>query len=220
MQNDAPLPIPQFLRQAPGHRQLRAAYITLVRLYKTARRIGTHDEQWLRVTMNHEILKIVNDLAPRSLKVLEISGDFWATRVPFKSYTSVSYPGFDVCRTALDETFHLIIAEQVFEHLLWPYRAGKNVYKMLNPGGSFIVTTPFLLRVHDCPVDCSRWTETGLKYLLAECGFDLEKTKTGSWGNRPCVRANFAKWAYYRPGVHSLQNEHGFPVSVWAIATK
>jgi len=114
----------------------------------------------------------------------------------------------------------LIIAEQVFEHLLWPYRAGKNIYKMLNSKGYFLITTPFLIRIHDYPTDCSRWTETGLKYLLAECGFNLESIQTGAWGNRACVVANFARWEVYNPSLHSLENEPDFFLSVWAIAQK
>ena len=72
--------------------------------------------------------------------------------------------------TPLDDTFDLIIAEQVFEHLLWPYRAARNVHRMLRPGGSFLITTPFLVKIHPVPNDCSRWTETGMKHLLAEAG--------------------------------------------------
>jgi hypothetical protein len=114
----------------------------------------------------------------------------------------------------------LIIAEQVFEHLLWPYRAGKNVHRMLNQGGYFLITTPFLVRIHSGPTDCSRWTETGIRYFLAECGFSLERIQTGSWGNRACVRANFSQWSRYRRLVHSLRNEPSFPVVVWALAQK
>jgi hypothetical protein len=69
-------------------------------------------------------------------------------------------------------------------------------------------------------VDCSRWTETGLQYFLAEAGFDLDGIKTGSWGNRACVKANFTAWARYRSRLHSLRNERAYPVVVWALARK
>jgi hypothetical protein len=103
---------------------------------------------------------------------------------------------------------------------LWPYRAGRNVYQMLNPGGYVLVTTPFLIRIHDQPVDCSRWTELGLKHLLAECGFPMKNIRTGSWGNRACVIANFTEWPHYAPQQHSLDNEPNFPLVVWALAQK
>ena len=127
-------------------------------------------------------------------------------------------------KSALDETFDIIIAEQVWEHLLWPYRAGRNVYQMLRPGGYFLMQTPFLLRVHEIPTDCSRWTETGMKYFLAECGFDLDKVKTGSWGNRMAAKANLKygnNFPQYHPWLHrNLKNDPRFPVQVWALAQK
>ena len=45
--------------------------------------------------------------------------------------------------------------------------------------------------LHGYPIDCSRWTELGLKHFLAECGFPIEDFKTGSWGNRASVKASF-----------------------------
>jgi SAM-dependent methyltransferase len=170
--------------------------------------------------MNREARKLIRDLRPVPHKVLEISGEQWGQWEAFREYRSVHYPEFDLCASTLDEKFDLILAEQVFEHLLWPYRAGKNVYAMLNKGGYFFITTPFLVRVHWYPEDCSRWTETGIKHLLAECGFALDRIRTGSWGNRACVRANFARWTLYRPLFHSLRNEPEFPVVVWVLAQK
>ena len=176
-------------------------------------------EKWSRVVMRQSSCQIINDLHPERLNALEISGSYYR-KINFKKYKSVWYPDFDVCATLLDERFDIIIAEQVFEHLLWPYRAGKNVYEMLAKGGSFFISTPFLVRVHAAPNDCSRWTEKGLKYFLAECGFPLEKIKTYSWGNRACITANFSGWVDYKHGIHSLDNEPDFPYHVWALATK
>ena len=170
--------------------------------------------------MNCETERLIARLDVSSLSVLEISGSFWRNRFPFRSYKSVDYPAYDVIDKPLSEKFDLIIAEQVWEHLLWPARAARNVKEMLAPGGSFLLTTPFLVRYHPQPEDCTRWTETGLKYFLAECGFDLERIQTGSWGNRACVEANFSKWTVYMPWLHSLANEPDFPVVVWALAKK
>ncbi|MDD4962496.1 MAG: methyltransferase domain-containing protein [Gallionella sp.] len=174
---------------------------------------------WNRTVMYQTCFEWVKALHPEKLDVLEISaGSIWQP-LGFKSYTEANFPDFDVCSMALPQQFDLIIADQVFEHLIWPYRAGKNVYEMTKPGGYFLVTTPFLIKEHQVPVDCSRWTELGMKHLLAECGFPIENIRTGSWGNRACVKANFGSWA--RQGwFKSLKNESDFPVSVWALAQK
>jgi hypothetical protein len=174
---------------------------------------------WCRVVMKVETRRLVSELDPSHLDALEISGESWR-ECGFKSYRVVHYPDYDVCAGPLSSRFDMVIAEQVFEHLLWPYRAGRHVYEMLRPGGYFLVTTPFLFPVHGAPLDCSRWTETGLKYLLAECGFPLERCVTGSWGNRACVVHYLTSPARFRRGIHSLRNEAGLPIMVWALARK
>lgn len=201
------------LRPLPG-------YWVLQRIYESLILAGPIEKHWARVVMNSETRKLIAGLQPSTLEVLEISGNAWGRWMTFRNYKSVVYPEFDISESTSEEKFDLIIAEQVFEHLLWPYRAGKNVHRMLNQGGYFLITTPFLVRIHSGPTDCSRWTETGIRYFLAECGFSLERIQTGSWGNRACVRANFSQWSRYRRLVHSLRNEPSFPVVVWALAQK
>jgi SAM-dependent methyltransferase len=174
---------------------------------------------WTRTVMYRECFKLIQQLNPQTLDVLEISAGDKFQRVPFKSFAEMNYPTYDICKDKLDESFDLIIADQVWEHLLWPYRAARNVYDMLRPGGYFLVTTPFLIRRHDIPHDCSRWTELGMKYFLAECGFPIERIQTWSWGNRDCVKANLNRWAR-RGWFGSLRNEPNFPVTVWVLACK
>jgi hypothetical protein len=174
---------------------------------------------WARVVMNGETRRLVGALGPQRLDALEISGDKWKD-FGFRSYRAADYPGYDVCEGPLPERYDVVIAEQVFEHLLWPYRAGRHVYEMLRPGGYFHVSTPFLLPVHGAPYDCSRWTETGLKYFLAECGFPLDLCTTGSWGNRACVTHYLKRGAKYRRWLHSLRNDPNTPIVVWALARK
>ncbi len=183
--------------------------------------LGFRPEGWIRVVMNRETHHWISELRTEQLDVLEISGDFWMKReLEFRSYTSLWYPEFDICAEQTSHSYDLVVAEQVFEHLLWPYRAARNIHSMLRPGGYFLVTTPFLVRVHGCPNDCTRWTEQGMRYFLAECGFDLAEIRTGSWGNARSVRANFSRWVMYHPWLHSLRNNPLLPACVWAIARK
>jgi hypothetical protein len=176
-------------------------------------------EMWLRVVMNQETARLVRELDFKHASVLEISGLAWKD-FGFARYVSVGYPGYDVCAGVLEEKFDIIIAEQVFEHVLWPYRAVRNVFQMLNSSGAFLVTTPFLVRIHGHPIDCSRWTELGMRHLLAEGGFDIDRITTGSWGNRTCVRSNLLRWTPYNRWLHSLRNEADYPLQVWALARK
>jgi SAM-dependent methyltransferase len=191
-----------------------------VRLKSALGKVGFDTTDWLRVVMYRRCFEFIRGIRPETLSVLEISGGpQWRRMFKFGSHTSTQFPEFDICSEALDREFDLIIADQVFEHLPWPMRAGKNVYKMLRPGGYFIIATPFLVRVHDSPIDCSRWTKQGLSFLLQECGFREQDIKTDAWGNRKCLKANLFKWRRYG-WYRSLVNESNFPIMVWAIAQK
>ena len=174
---------------------------------------------WCRVVMEASTEKIIKSLDYKNMKVLEISGSKWKD-FGFGSYRSVGYPEFDICKETLSETFDLIIAEQVFEHLLYPYRAAKNAYTMLASGGRLFITTPFLIKYHPDPIDCTRWTEMGMKYFLEEAGFSLGSVETGSWGNKECAIANFDSWTTYDKENHSLENDPIYPLVVWVVAQK
>ncbi len=181
--------------------------------------VGYDWGHWTRTVMYRECLALIESMEPGQLDALEISAGDKFQQIAYKSFTEMNYPEYDICKDRLDADFDLIIADQVWEHLLWPYRATRNVYDMLRPGGRFLITTPFLIRRHDIPYDCSRWTELGMKHFLAECGFPIEQIRTWSWGNRDCVKANFSNWAR-RGWFGSLRNDPNFPVTVWALAIK
>lgn len=181
--------------------------------------IGYDWGHWTRTVMYRECKALIHGLDPERLDAMEISAGDKFQQLPFRSFTEMNYPEYDICKDRLPGEFDLIIADQVWEHLLWPYRATRNVHAMLRPGGYFLVTTPFLIRRHEIPYDCTRWTEMGMKHFLAECGFDIERIRTWSWGNRACIKANFNRWAR-RGWFRSLRNEPDFPVTVWALAQK
>lgn len=205
------------------HLFVRAAFKLLIppRYREPLRRIlGRDAVQWCRVVMNREVEQFINSLDHETMDVLEISGDRFRSRWPFRSYRTVNYPDYDVCSGPLGvKQFDLVIAEQVFEHILQPDRGASSVYQMLRPGGTFIIDTPFLLKFHPYPLDLYRWTQDGIRALLERAGFcDIT---TGSWGNRRCLVKDMTsglEWTSYKPLLHSLKNEPQFPIVVWAFA--
>ena len=157
-------------------------------------------------------------MKPEGLDCLEISGDAWRD-TGFKSYANVSFPSFDICRDRLAiSNYDMIIAEQVFEHISDPQWAAENVFQGLRPGGTFVITLPFLVRWHPMPIDNQRWTAPGLKLFLERAGFS--HVEAWMWGNRDCLIANLDDWPIYNPGKHSLKNDPAFPVVVWGVARR
>jgi len=199
--------------------------LTTVFLAEIAKKLVGHTEESLtRVVMNRTTREWVDALPTDRMDAFEISGLFWKRRVkkPWKSFVSGWYPDFDVCKPLPSEMggkYDFVIAEQVFEHLAYPYRAVKNVYAMLRSGGWFLTTTPFLFKIHASPIDCTRWTPQGIAYLLEEGGFSPDAIRTASWGNRQAVRLQLRPRNYCRR-LHSLANEPDFPLCVWALARK
>lgn len=111
--------------------------------------IGYDYRNRTRPVVYRECFEKVKSWGPEQLDVLEISaGEHWQT-LRFRSFTEANYFEFDICKDKLDRQFDVIIADQVFEHLLWPARAARNVHSMLKPGGRFAITSPFLIKASD-----------------------------------------------------------------------
>jgi SAM-dependent methyltransferase len=66
------------------------------------------------------------------------------------------------------ETFDAIVCTEVLEHLPEPRRAIDEMFRVLRPGGSLLLTTRFLFPIHDAPHDYFRYTKYGLRHLLQQ----------------------------------------------------
>jgi hypothetical protein len=181
--------------------------------------LGFEETIWTRKVADQEVRRLVSALGPERLSALEVSGQVWED-FGFARYRHTEYPEFDLESGTLPERYHLVIAEHIFEHLRHPARAARNVAeRLLLPGGYLLMVTPFLYRVHENPVDCTRWTETGLRHFLEDCGFPLAEITTGSWGNRDCVEASFRReFILFNRHRHALRSDPQFPLVVWALA--
>lgn len=175
--------------------------------------------------MNEDILRLAGNICLNAtqLSILEISGYRWSVTGDNTKYKRLNWPDYDICENKLNEQFNLVIAEMVFEHLKYPYRAGKNVYDMTADGGSFLISVPFLFPIHNYPIDCTRWSAEGLKYFLHECGFPIDDIYTNAWGNRDCLSKicqDKLSMVMYDEENHSLTNEKNYPIVVWGLAKK
>lgn len=186
-------------------------------LEKAAQGVGYDKTHITRVIAYRNIDAFLDKLGTNVLDALEISAGWkWRMR-DWGSFTEMNWPDFDICGAPLARQFDVVIADNVWEHLKYPARAAHHVRGMLKPGGVFINITPFLIRRHPIPLDCTRWTETGMLHFLEEAGFDADLITTGSWGNKAAVKANFRRWA--RAGwERRFRNDPDFPITVWAIA--
>ena len=176
-------------------------------------------DQWQRVVLNRAVDAHIASLGPTTLSAAEISGDSHAGK-PWTEYASLNYPDFDLCAPiTIERRFDVVICEQVLEHVVDPWGAAANLRKLTTPGGHVIVSTPFLIKVHELPQfdlrDYWRFTPRGLRTLLQSAGLEVDKVDT--WGSRRGVIGNLRRWSAPRPW-HPLRNDPDLAVQVWAFA--
>lgn len=178
-------------------------------------------EQWQRVVMGRAVDEHLALLDIGSLSAAEISGDNHAAR-GWGRFESLNFPAFDICAPVEREgEFDVVFCEQVLEHVVDPFAGAANLRALCAPGGLVVVSTPFLIKVHELAIfnmnDYWRFTPRGLRTLLERGGLDVEEV--GHWGNRDVVAHELDRWTAYRPW-HSLENEPDLPVQVWAFARR
>jgi len=74
-----------------------------------------------------------------------------------------------------NDSFDTVILLEVLEHLERPEQALKEIQRVLRPGGTLILSLPFLYPVHDAPFDFQRYTPFGLERELKASGFRIEE---------------------------------------------
>lgn len=75
--------------------------------------------------------------------------------------------------------FDAIICTQVFEHLAYPEKAARSLYELMAPGGTLLLTAPFINPVHYVPTDFRRFTPECLDMIIRDAGFVVESVGYG-----------------------------------------
>lgn len=71
-------------------------------------------------------------------------------------------------------SFDAVLLSDVLEHVPRPSDLLEELHRVLRPGGRLLLSVPFLYPVHEAPYDFFRYTEFGLRALLAGAGFRLD----------------------------------------------
>lgn len=74
-----------------------------------------------------------------------------------------------------DSSFDIVLMTEVLEHLHHPAQGLKEISRVMKTGQTFIFTVPFLWGLHELPNDYVRYTEFGLKNILEDANFKIER---------------------------------------------
>ncbi len=72
-----------------------------------------------------------------------------------------------------DQSFDTVFSAEVLEHVPDPDQALREIYRVLKPGGHFVMSIPHLMYLHNEPYDFFRYTKYGLRVLLDRAGFEI-----------------------------------------------
>lgn len=160
--------------------------------------------QWIDL----QLLTCIRFLRPRMYQMRGKVLDVGCGEMPFRAYLSpkVQYQGLDVAEAVSfgmrdhpdivhfdgvnipfpDQSWDGIICTEVLEHTVDPEALIAEMYRVLRPGGTILITVPFAARVHHAPHDYQRFTRFRLARMLS----DFESCEIFERGNDLAVIAN------------------------------
>ncbi len=98
------------------------------------------------------------------------------------NFDLVSTGAADVVGDALalpfpDGKFRLVVSQEMVEHVPDPFRAVREMARVLETGGTLYLQAPFVIGYHPGPEDYWRFSREGIRRLLEQAGLDCRRVE-------------------------------------------
>jgi SAM-dependent methyltransferase len=128
---------------------------------------GDHN---LSKSVNQAITKLLNELPKKGVGLNVGSGktnlDSRIKNLELEASENIDYVGSVESIPEVDNTFDLVISQEVLEHVLDPVIAMSEIRRVLKKGGKCYIQLPFIIGYHPCPNDYWRFTKQGIIALV------------------------------------------------------
>jgi len=153
------------------------------------RELATSPKRWLFSPAYYSQYRITLPLILEHIRGDRVL-DLGCGEMPMKSIIEdmgVAYDGLDISgREGLsyvadiqdlslipEGSYDFALCLEVLEHVPDPWKAMREIHRILRPGGKLVLSVPHLSRIHDAPNDYYRFTEYGLRELAQSAGFEI-----------------------------------------------
>jgi SAM-dependent methyltransferase len=86
----------------------------------------------------------------------------------YSSNVDIVYDGYII--PFRDETFDMVMSQEVFEHIPDPYNSLREVARVMKFGAKFYLQLPFIIGFHGIPHDYWRFTKSGIREFATTGG--------------------------------------------------
>lgn len=133
-------------------------------------------KNWLLQKLTRERLQEFLEPLSNDKKTLEIGASYRAQKTLFSDNIAsdiIFYSSLDTQFDAhhipfRDESIPQIVCLEVLEHCHTPQNVIAECHRVLQQGGTLILTTRFIFPIHDAPHDYYRYTKYGLQHLFRD----------------------------------------------------
>lgn len=193
-------------------------------------------EDWIRAVYYSRLTELCTELflMSSSLEVVEYAEVRGIIPLIISQLTDINltlapYPDYDIEKEQFEpNTFDVVVADQVLEHVFHIMKAVKQCIRVCKPGGILIFGTPWMYPWHAAPKDFWRPSRDAYQAMFDE--FDLETIEINGWGGNEILQfalrtdglltTNRTVAMAEEAGIFDMPNDPGYALEIWALARK